>query len=54
VEFKDYGSRLDKSYVSSQIYWQYEVMLEKGQIDRILIVSRSRFSTNAQDSAALQ
>ncbi len=49
VECKDYSSRLDKSYVSSQIYPQYEVMRDKGRVDRILIVSRSGVSTDAQE-----
>lgn len=49
VECKDYSSRLDKSYVSSQIFPQYEVMRDKGRVDRILIVSRSGVSTDAQE-----
>lgn len=49
VECKDYSSRLDKSYVSSQIYPQYEVMRDKGRVDRILIVSRCGVSTDAQE-----
>ena len=49
VECKDYSSRLDKNYVSSQIYPQYEVMRDKGRVDRILIVSRSGVSTDAQE-----
>ena len=49
VECKDFSSRLDKSYVSSQIYPQYEVMRDKGRVDRILIVSRCGVSTDAQE-----
>ncbi|AEF90620.1 hypothetical protein DelCs14_3628 [Delftia sp. Cs1-4] len=49
VECKDYSSRLDKSYVSSQIFPLYQVMLDRGGIDRILIVSRSGVSTDAQE-----
>lgn len=49
VECKDYNGRLDKSYVSSHIYPQYEVMRDKGRVDRILIVSRRGISTDAQE-----
>lgn len=49
VECKDYSSRLEKSYVSSQIYPQYEVMRDKGRVDRILIVSRCGVTTDAQE-----
>lgn len=49
VECKNYSSRLDKSFVSSQIYPQYEVMRDKGRVDRILIVSRCGVTTDAQE-----
>lgn len=48
VECKDYGKRLDKSYVSAQIYPQYQVMQVRGRIDRVLIVTRSGVSPDAQ------
>lgn len=44
VECKDYSNRLDKGYVSSQIYPQYQVMRDRGRVDRILIVTRSGVS----------
>lgn len=39
VECKDYGKPLDK-YVSSSIFSLYHPMLEKREVDRVLIVSR--------------
>jgi len=49
VECKDYAKPLDKSYVSKDIYPQYEVMLQRGEIARVLIVTHKGVSTDADD-----
>jgi hypothetical protein len=49
VECKDYSKPLEKSYVTTQIYPQYNVMQANREVDRVLIVSRKGVSTDAQD-----
>lgn len=49
VECKDYAKPLDKGYVSRDIYPLYRPMLDTGDVDRVLIVSRNGLTTDAQD-----
>lgn len=49
VDCKDYAKPLDKGYVSKEIYPLYEVMLQKGDVARVLIVSRKGVSTDAEE-----
>lgn len=49
VECKDYAKPLDKGYVSREIYPLYQVMLDRGEIDRVLVISRKGLSTDADD-----
>jgi hypothetical protein len=49
VECKDYSKRLDKGYVGSEIFPLYHPMLEKREVDRVLIVSRNGLTTDAEE-----
>ncbi|MES2784748.1 MAG: NACHT domain-containing protein [Pseudomonadota bacterium] len=49
VECKDYTRPLDKGYVSREIHPLYEVMLQRGEIARVLIVTRKGVSTDADE-----
>ncbi len=40
VECKDYAKPLDKGYVAGSIFSVYHPMLDKREVDRVLIVSR--------------
>jgi hypothetical protein len=47
VECKDYAKPLDKGYVASSIFSVYHPMLDKREVDRVLIVSRKGLSPDA-------
>lgn len=49
VECKDYAKPLDKGYVAGSIFSVYHPMLDKREVDRVLIVSRKGLSTDAQE-----
>jgi hypothetical protein len=47
VECKDYAHPLTKSYITKNIYGQYEIMLSNDSIQRVMIVSRHPLGADA-------